>query len=149
MLESHVKLCLTEPEFFGKFFLLSKLGKWAQTGFFEFIGKYSHQFLLNLVYNENLYYLLCSCTNPIRRKIFVPEIWTKMFSVNQVAGIFNQPYLQNKSMKQPDFLHVDTNSLKLKVDQIFFGWEWSSGHRTLKLTVSQECTDEVNSFLRI
>ena len=37
-------------------------------------------FLFNLFYNENL---LCSRTNPIFGKIFVPYIWTKMFSVNQ------------------------------------------------------------------
>ena len=49
--------------------------------------------------NENLYYLLSSCTNPILGKILVYEIWTKMFSADQIAGFFNQPYLQNKSMK--------------------------------------------------
>ena len=43
-----------------------------------------------------------------------------MFSANQIAEFFNQPYLQNKS--KPDFLHVDTNSHKLKVDQKNFGW---------------------------
>ena len=32
-------------------------------------------------------------------KIFIPEIWAKVFSANQIAGFFNQPYLQNKSMK--------------------------------------------------
>ena len=46
-----------------------------------------------------------------------PEIWAKMFSANQIAGFFNEPCLQNRSMKQPDFLYVDTNSLKLKVNQ--------------------------------
>ena len=39
------------------------------------------------------------------------------------SGFFDQPYLQNKSMKWPDFLHVDTNSHKLK-DQKFFGLAW-------------------------
>ena len=41
-----------------------------------------------------------------------------------------------------DFLHVNTDSQKLKAGQTFFGWTWSkmyghgqSGHRTLKLTV--------------
>ena len=48
-----------------------------------------------------------------------------MLSANQIAGFFNQLYLQNKSMKQLDFLHVDTNSHKLKVDQKMFGWAWS------------------------
>ena len=52
---------------------------------------------------------------------FVLEIWAKMFSANQIAGFFNQPYHQNKSMKQPEFLHVDTNSHELKVDWKFLG----------------------------
>ena len=76
------------------------------------------------MYNENLY-LLCSCTNPIFGKIFVTEIWAKMISANQIAGFFNQPYLHNKSMKWPNFLHVDKNSHKLKVDQKIWGWAWS------------------------
>ena len=46
-----------------------------------------------------------------------------MFALNEIAGFFNQPYLQNKSVKQPDFLPVDTNSHKLKVDQKMFGYE--------------------------
>ena len=103
VLESHVKLCLTEPDFLGKIFLPPELGKWAQngseTGFFQFVGKFGHQLLLNLIYNENLYYFLCSCTNPIFEKILVPEIWAKMFSANQITGLSNLPYLQNKSMK--------------------------------------------------
>ena len=47
-----------------------------------------------------------------------------MFSANEIAGFFNQPFLQNKSIKQPHFLHVDRNSQKLKVDQKVFGWAW-------------------------
>ena len=43
-----------------------------------------------------------------------------MFLANQIAGFFNQPYLQNKSMKWPDFLHVDTNLHKLKVDEKYW-----------------------------
>ena len=46
VLEFHVKLCMTEPDFQGKFLLPSKLGKWAingqKTGFFEFSGKFGH-----------------------------------------------------------------------------------------------------------
>ena len=48
-----------------------------------------------------------------------------MFSTNQIAELFNQPYLQIKSLKYPEFLHVDTNSHKLKIDQNIFGWTWS------------------------
>ena len=48
-----------------------------------------------------------------------------MFSVSQITVFFNQPYLWNKSMKKPDFSHVDTNSHKIKVDLKSFEWEWS------------------------
>ena len=46
-------------------------------------------------------------------------------NVFQIARFFNQPYLQNKSMKSPDFLHVDTSLDKLKVDQKSLGWVWA------------------------
>ena len=48
-----------------------------------------------------------------------------MLSANQIAGFLNQLFLHCRSMKQPHFLHVDTNSQKLKVDQKYFGWAWS------------------------
>ena len=41
--------------------------------FLEFIEKIGHEFLLSL------YYLVCSCTNPILEKILVSEIWAKVF----------------------------------------------------------------------
>ena len=40
----------------------------------------------------------------------------KMFLTNQMAGFLNKLYLSNEKMKKPGFLHVDTNSVKLKVD---------------------------------
>ena len=79
---------------FGEIFLPPKLGKLAQNGskirFFKFIGKFGHTFLVNLFYYQNLYYLLCSCTNPIFGEIFVPEIWAKLFPVNLIAWFSNQ-----------------------------------------------------------
>ena len=51
-------------------------------------------------------------------KIFVPEIWGKMFSANQIAGFFIQPCPQNKSIIK---IIIDTNSHKLKVDLKIFG----------------------------
>ena len=50
-------------------------------------------------------------TNLIFREILASEIWP-----NEIAGFLNQLYLQDKIMKNLDFLHADTNSLKLKVD---------------------------------
>ena len=55
-------------------------------------------------------------TNLMFGEILVPEIWVKMLLANEIAGFLNQLYPQNKIMKNPDFLHADTNSLKLKVD---------------------------------
>ena len=46
VLETHMKLWMTEPNFLKKFFLPEKLGKWAKngpkTGFFKFIEKFGH-----------------------------------------------------------------------------------------------------------
>ena len=53
-------------------------------------------------------------------------------------------------MKKPDFLHVNINSWKLKVDWKKLWWAWlkgHSGHRTLTLAVSQEVNNEINWFL--
>ena len=50
-----------------------------------------------------------------------------MLSANQIAGFLNQPFLQNKWMKQPNTFHVDTSSQKLKVDRKFLvvhGQKW-------------------------
>ena len=77
---------------------------------------YEKVFFLNLLSNESLYNLLYSCTNLIFGKNLVHEIWAKMFLANKIAKFLNQMYLCNKMIKQPDFLHVDTNSWKLKVD---------------------------------
>ena len=74
-----------------------------------------------------------------------------MLSSTQIAGFLNQPFLQNKSMKQPHLLHVDTNSQKSKVHCNCFGWAWSkmgvanlvSG---LKTSVSQERKVGINWF---
>ena len=63
---------------------------------FEFVEKFGLKFSLKLFYNENLHYLLCSCTSPIFRKKIVLE---KLFSFSEMAGFFNEPDLQNKSMK--------------------------------------------------
>ena len=51
----------------------------------------------------------------------IPEICAKMFLATQIAGFFDQLYLQNKSLKWPHFLLVDTNLHVLKLDQNIFG----------------------------
>ena len=39
--------------------------------------------------------------------------------------ILNKLHLYDENMKKLDFLHVDTNSLKLKVDRKILVWAWS------------------------
>ena len=58
------------------------------------------------------------------RKNLASEIWAEIFSANQIAVFLQKRNLQNKSIKYPDFFHVDTNSKKLNFDLQFFGWEW-------------------------
>ena len=66
-----------------------------------------------------------------------------MLSADQIAGFLNQLFLQNKSMNQPHFLHVDTNPQKLKADRKFGLGMVKNGCDqsalwTLKVTVSQK-----------
>ena len=46
MLETHMKLCVTEPDFLEKKYLSQKLGKWTKngpkTGLFEYIETFCH-----------------------------------------------------------------------------------------------------------
>ena len=70
----------------------SKISKMDQKigqkqAFLEFIENIGDEFLLNL------YYLVCSYTNPTFEKILVPEIWAKMFSGNHFEGLFLYPSL--------------------------------------------------------
>ena len=62
------KVVRDRARFSIKIFFAPKIGKvdkWVpKTRFFEFTEKFVHCFLLNLYYNENLYYLLCSSKNP-------------------------------------------------------------------------------------
>ena len=69
-------------------------------------------------------------------------LWANMLSANQIIGFLNEVFLQNKLTKLYYFLHVDTNSQKLKVDQNFLvghrqrsiwpirpilTWQWTDG----------------------
>ena len=119
-----MKLCVTKLDFSEKKFFLPQIeGKWAKIGLFEFFEKFGHKFLLNLFYNE----IMKIYINFIQENFCCRNISQNV--LNQIAGCFNQPYLESKSMKQPNSL-VDTNSSKLEVDQNFFGrghgqkWMW-------------------------
>ena len=72
--------------------------KWAKNGFFNLLENLGINFYW--IWSIMKIYIICSVPAQILYlgKFFVPEIWAKMFSVNQIAGFFNQPYLQNKVM---------------------------------------------------
>ena len=60
--------CAWQAEYFGKAFLPQSWENTPKIGFLRFKEKFGHWFSLNLFCDENLYYLLCSCTNPISHK---------------------------------------------------------------------------------
>ena len=66
VLENHMRLYLTKPDFLKK---KEKKKEWAKNRFFESIEKK----ILNLVYDES-YYLLYPYTSPIFGKNLVPQI---------------------------------------------------------------------------
>ena len=45
-------------------------------------------------------------------KNLVPVLLAKMLSANQIVVFLNEQNVQNKSMKQTDFVQADTNSKK-------------------------------------
>ena len=122
--------CVHRTKFSGKICFAPKIVKMGQkwgpkTGFSSLLKNLVINFYW--IWSVMKIYIICCVPAQISYlgKIFVPEIWAKMFSANQIAGFFYQPYLQNKSMKKPGFWHFDTNSHKLKVDQKILGWAWS------------------------
>ena len=57
VLETPMKLYRTEPDFFGKTFFAPKIGEMGQKWGFLNLKKNVDLDSLNLLYNENLYYL--------------------------------------------------------------------------------------------
>ena len=64
---SDMKFIVAEPDFPEEWWMVRKLWKWTKNGskqvFLEFIERIGHEFLLSL------YYLVCSCINPIFEQI--------------------------------------------------------------------------------
>ena len=134
VLDARVLLCVTDPDFFLKKFLSQNRENGPKIRFFGFIGKFSNQCFLNLVYKESSYYLLYSYTNSILGKNLVPEMWGKILSANQIAGFLDGVYIQNKMMKKPDFLHVDKDSWKLKGNWKILEWVWPLWSKDTKIS---------------
>ena len=104
-----------------------------------------------MLYKKNLYYLLCSCINPIFTKNLVPKIEPKMLSANQIAR-FKSIVSPEQIDETVSFVACWYNVTKFKsfsencwLSMVKNGWG-QSGLCTLKLTISQEWTDGINWF---
>ena len=100
-----------------------------------------------MLYNENLYYLLCFCIDIIFGKIFVPELWAKMFSANQIAGFFTQQNLQKKSVKYRDSciliqIHINWKLMKKYLGGHGQKWVWPVWSGDSKT----DCTSRMNGW---
>ena len=122
--------------FFGKTFFALK--NW---------GNGPNIFPLNLLYNENVYYLLCSCTNLLLRKNIVPEIQAKIPLSTQFASISPEQVDETTSFFACWYTFTKIKSwLKSFWSDMVKNECGQSGLCTLKLTVSQERTDGTKCF---
>ena len=96
-------------------FLGNKLGKWTKNG----PKSFGHYFLLNLLYNSNIYCLLCFCANLIFQKSFFPRYGPKCYQPIRLQDFFNQAYLQRKFKSY-------SKNLKLTVSQEWIDWKFFS-----------------------
>ena len=98
MIEAHVVLCMTEPDFLRK-------KNWSKNG--KMGQRYS---LLNLFKEVHI----ISCI--LAQIPHLGKIWFLRYGPKSSRPV---------KLKKPDFLHVDTNSWKLKVHWKIFRWVWS------------------------
>ena len=97
--------------FFGKTFFAQKIG---EVDNFPWISSIMKIYIISCVPVQIFYF---------EKMLFLR--YRPMLPAIQIVRFLNQAFLQSKSMKQPHFLHVDTNSQKLKVDWKSFGRAWS------------------------
>ena len=146
MLEYHMKLSLTEPKFFSP-----KTGntdqKFVKNSIFFNLLKNLTEILLNLFYDENVYYLLCSCTNSLFGKSFFLSyrpncsqsirLWnfltSHIFRISQWNSLISGMliYINKKLIKtfsrinrwnELIFLQAGADPRKLKVIWMIFGY---------------------------
>ena len=126
VLETYMKLCITEPDFWRKKILPPRLGKWTKNGPKHVFFNLLKNLIINVCWICSKIYIMCSVPAqiPYLVKVLFMRYGAKCSQPMKLQDflIFNQPYLQSKSVKQPDFMHVDTNSHKLKANQTYFGW---------------------------
>ena len=95
-----------------------------------------------MFYDESLHHLLCCSKIPIE-KIFVSEIWTKIFSAYQITGFCNQHQWNSLIFCMSIQIHTNLKTFVVSVVRNGCG---QSGHAILKLAVSKEWIDGMNWF---
>ena len=152
VLEAHVVLCVTELDLLKKI-LCPRNGenepKMDQNRVFWIIGKFRHWLFLNVVYNERLYYLLHSCI----KSIFGSWDMGKNALDQSDCRIFKSAISLEQNDEQAwfcaccyRFIEINSWYKNIGVGMIKNGYG-HSGHKTLKLAVSQEGINGINWYL--
>ena len=118
VLETHMRLYVTGLDFLGIFFFFftPKIRKnGPKTGFFEFIEKFGHQFLLNLFYNENILFAVF---------LHKSRIWENFCSWGMGQNVLSQSDCTIfKSTISPEQIAVLQNKM-IKNFLILHGQKW-------------------------
>ena len=95
-----------------------------------------------------VYIIYCVSTQIPYLEVFLFLRYRPKFSqqIKLQGFLINHIYFQNKSMKQPDFLLVDTDS-KVIVDPNISGWTWSEiGEANLATGLKNDCISRMNGW---
>ena len=95
------------------------LPDFAKWGFHSFYENLVHWCALFIVYNESPYGPLSFWENRMSGKNLVLELWPKMLSANQIAGIFDHLYLLKGLIPHIDFLHANRHPWKEEAEWHF------------------------------
>ena len=134
VLETCMKLCVTEPDFLDNFFLFPKLGKWTKNG--------PKQGFLNLLNNLVIsFYWICS----IMKIYIICCVPTQILYLGKFFLFLRYGPKFSKRIRLHDFLinHISrTNQYNSLIFCMLIGVVSNgcgqSGHVTLKLNVPQE-----------
>ena len=114
-----MRFCVAS-KFSGKKSLPPKLGKWTKNGPKESFLNLLKNLVINFYWNCSIMKIYIICCAPAQTPHFgkfLPLRYDTMFSVKQITGFFNQPYLRNKSVK---FCMMMQNLGKLKLFYCFW-----------------------------
>ena len=146
--------CAWQNWIFWKKNLPQKLGKWTKNGPVKGFLNLLKKLDINFYWTYSIMKICIICCVPAQipylGKFLLPRYEPKRSQPIRWQDFFNQPYLQSKSMILLDFLHVDTNSHKIKVTKYFWGghgqkWVWPVVSQDSKI----DCTSKMNKWNKL